>query len=131
MKSISAIGILVVLSMLLPIELALANDSDCWKKRGEAQLQACNRIIQSKRLFDKPISLNNLVVIYNNLGNALKRKGLYDQAIKDYDSALRINPNYSIAYHGRGIAYRNKGFNNRAIQDFNKALQLNPNYQFA
>ena len=55
-------------------------------------------------------------------------KGDYDQAIKDYDKAIELKPNYSDAYYNRGIAYDNKGNYDQAIKDYNKAIELNPNH---
>ena len=63
---------------------------------------------------------------YNNRGIAYDKEGLYDQAILDYNKALKINPRYAEAYNNRGVAYRRKGQYDRAISDYNKALEINP-----
>ena len=39
---------------------------------------------------------------YFNRGFAYDKLGLYDQAIKDYSSALEIDPNNVYAYYNRG-----------------------------
>ena len=49
-------------------------------------------------------------------------------AIRLYNEALKLKPDYAEAYYNRGIAYSVSFQNKRAIQDFNKAIQLNPNY---
>ena len=62
------------------------------------------------------------------------RKGLYDQAIADYDEVIRLNPNASFiasAFNNRGGAYDSKGDYDRAIADFNEALRFDHNYAFA
>jgi len=33
--------------VVMPVEVALAEDSDCWKIRGEARILACTLIIKS------------------------------------------------------------------------------------
>jgi tetratricopeptide (TPR) repeat protein len=63
---------------------------------------------------------------YNNRGAAYGDKGQYDQAIKDFDQAIEINPRYIKAYNNRGIVYRLRGQYDRAISDFNKAMEMNP-----
>ena len=63
---------------------------------------------------------------YNSRGMAYDKEGRYDQAILDYNKALKINPRYAEAYNNRGVAYRRKGQYDRAISDYNKALEINP-----
>ena len=50
----------------------------------------------------------------------------YNGAIKLYDEAIQLNPNFAEAYIGRNV-YRNLGQYERAIQDYDKAIELNPN----
>ena len=52
----------------------------------------------------------------------------YNQAIKDYDKAIELKPNYAYAYNNRGIAYNKKGNYDQAIKDYDEAISLNPNY---
>ncbi|HHT9125137.1 MAG TPA: tetratricopeptide repeat protein [Candidatus Brocadiia bacterium] len=61
-------------------------------------------------------------------GTALIFLSRFEEAIKQYDKALEINPNLADAYLNRGNAYYNKGENDRAILDFNKALEINSRY---
>lgn len=65
---------------------------------------------------------------YIERGNANAQEGLLDEAIADYDAALRINPDYAKAYDNRGIAYYIKGEYDRAIADFDAALRLDPDF---
>jgi Flp pilus assembly protein TadD len=54
--------------------------------------------------------------------------GHYDQALKDFNDALKLKPNDASLYDLRGMAYRCKGQDNQAIQDFNKAMALDPKF---
>ena len=63
---------------------------------------------------------------YKDRGVAHAGKGEYDRAIRAYDQALRLDPNYVEAYCGRGSAYWSTRKYDRAIQDFNQALQFDP-----
>jgi tetratricopeptide (TPR) repeat protein len=69
---------------------------------------------------------NDAAFTYTNNGNANKNKGNWDQAVEDYTSALRLNPNNAIAYCNRGIAYAFKGMYKEAIDDYTASLRINP-----
>ena len=46
---------------------------------------------------------------YNERGNAYHEEGEYDLAIKDYNKAIELDPNYHAAYNSRGNAYKGPG----------------------
>jgi len=54
------------------------------------------------------------------------KKGQPDRAIKYFDQAIRLNPNYAEAYTIRGIAKQAKGDSAGGDADIAKAKQLNP-----
>jgi tetratricopeptide (TPR) repeat protein len=54
--------------------------------------------------------------------------GHFDQAMQNFNAALKLNPNDPALYDYRGTVYRCKGQNDKAIQDFNKAMELNPKF---
>ena len=61
-------------------------------------------------------------------GIALLEAGQYDQALKEFNQALKLKPNDPALYDLRGVALRGKGQDDQALQDFNQALQLDPKY---
>ena len=52
--------------------------------------------------------------------------GQHINAIKDYTSALTIDPANAFAYYNRGISYDTNGHLQEAIQDFERASSLQP-----
>ncbi|MBR2518182.1 MAG: tetratricopeptide repeat protein [Selenomonadaceae bacterium] len=64
-------------------------------------------------------------------GNKLYYAKNYNGAMKLYDEAIQINPNYFGAYNNRGNVYDDLRQYERAIQDYDKAIELNPNYVLA
>ncbi|MDR2110166.1 MAG: tetratricopeptide repeat protein [Spirochaetaceae bacterium] len=52
----------------------------------------------------------------------------YDQAIKDFDMALSLNPSFMEVYYNRGVMYAKKRNFSQAIEDFNRVLSLDPGY---
>lgn len=65
---------------------------------------------------------------YTNQGTTYSKKGKYNEAIKEYDKAIELNPRYKIAYYNRSVAYTKTGQYDRAINDCNKVLQLDPKH---
>jgi protein O-mannosyl-transferase len=63
---------------------------------------------------------------YANLGAAQRAIGDNDQARKNFDQSLRLNPNQFNAWLGLGILAEKQGSLEEAIADFNHSLQLQP-----
>ena len=64
---------------------------------------------------------------YYNRGLAKSDLENNEEAIKDYDKAIELNPNYSDAYNNRGVSKSDLGNNEEAIKDYDKAIESNPN----
>ena len=62
-------------------------------------------------------------IFYNNLGNCLVKKGKIEEAIKNFQIALRMNPLSVKALNNLGNAYAEKGQYLTATNYFNKALE--------
>ncbi|GBU25076.1 hypothetical protein R83H12_01715 [Fibrobacteria bacterium R8-3-H12] len=75
----------------------------------------------------KPPAITDEALAYLNKGIDLYRKEKDDEAIEDFNAALRIKPDYRDALCGRGLAYYFKGNYDRAIEDFEAVLRINPN----
>ncbi|MDB5855657.1 MAG: hypothetical protein JWR22_3698 [Herminiimonas sp.] len=66
--------------------------------------------------------------IFHNRGVMLARVKLYDQAIQDYDRAIRINPGYAYFYNDRAAAWLESGRPRPALIDYNRAIEMNQTY---
>ncbi|MEQ1522866.1 MAG: tetratricopeptide repeat protein [Aestuariivirga sp.] len=49
----------------------------------------------------------------------------YDDAITDFDLAIRLRRNYADAYYNRGMAFDGKGLLKQALADLRKAVSYN------
>jgi tetratricopeptide (TPR) repeat protein len=68
---------------------------------------------------------------HNNLGNALKHQGKYEEAIAHFNKALEINPGYAKAHNNLGTVLAAQGKTDEAIKHFGIALYINPGYAAA
>jgi tetratricopeptide (TPR) repeat protein len=55
----------------------------------------------------------------------------YEEALKDFDQAIELNPKYDWAIANRGYTYRLMERYEEALKDFNCAIELNPKYDWA
>jgi len=62
-----------------------------------------------------------------NRGAIFHLKGQYDEAIIEYNEAIRLNPDNAKAYSSLAVAYQKKGQYKEAIIFYNKAIHLDPN----
>ncbi len=118
----------IVASLIFAVSSAKAeNLEDCAK--GAASLEAGNRdaaIDELTRCMELGgLSDRNLAAASNNRAFIYLIKGDYDQAIRDFDAAIRLNPLFTQAHYGRGNAYRRKKAYDQAIQDFDVVIRLN------
>jgi tetratricopeptide (TPR) repeat protein len=68
---------------------------------------------------------------YKNRGKAYKDLGKYNQAVRDYDKSVALNPDYADAYVNRGNVYKELKFYQRALEDYNTAIVLDHDFAVA
>jgi tetratricopeptide (TPR) repeat protein len=68
---------------------------------------------------------------YFERGRGYVAKGDFDQAVEQYNEALKIDPKYAVTYNNRGNAYYFKKDYSRAIADYDEAIRLDPKYAVA
>ena len=89
-------------------------------------IEGCTELIQTPQESSAVLAL-----AFNNRGVARKVKGEYDEALQDYDQAIRLDPNSASHYNNRGVIYRIKHDYDRAIADYGEAIWLKSDYPAA
>lgn len=74
------------------------------------------------------LALAQNVKTYMDQGIENCEKGHYDQAIKDFNQALKLKPNDAAIITFRGVAKYAKGQLDQALADFEQAIKLNANH---
>jgi tetratricopeptide (TPR) repeat protein len=64
----------------------------------------------------------------NRVGLAFLEKGMYQEAIAEFQDAIKANPGLSKVYNNLGKAYLAAGKAEEAISAFQKALNIDPQY---
>ncbi|OQX10680.1 MAG: hypothetical protein BWK80_45510 [Desulfobacteraceae bacterium IS3] len=62
------------------------------------------------------------------VGDAMRRKGKNDEAVRHYREALRLSPNYAHAHNNLGILLAGQGKTAEAVQHLSHALRADPKY---
>jgi len=55
----------------------------------------------------------------------------YDSALKLYQKAVAMDPDYAVPYNDMGIIYESKGDNDRAMDSYFRAVKIDPFYESA
>ncbi|MDR0663779.1 MAG: tetratricopeptide repeat protein [Spirochaetaceae bacterium] len=76
----------------------------------------------------KKIFIDPAAEKYNLIGADLNGKGRFDEAIEQFNAAIKVYPGYAAAYNHRGVAFAGKGDLKNAALDFDQALRINPYY---
>lgn len=102
-------------------EPAAANDRNtCDHSSGEPAIAACTRLIGSRGITQK-----NLALTYSNRGLEYFQAGQYDQAIADYNEAIRLQRS-ALILSNRALVYARKDLFELALADYAEAIKLDP-----
>ena len=66
--------------------------------------------------------------IYNLLGVLHAHMESFEDSIKNYSEAIKLNPIYVEAFNNKGVAYTSWKRFDKAIECFDRAIEINPSY---
>jgi protein O-mannosyl-transferase len=85
----------------------------------------------SEALFRRALQVTQRnYVAHNSLGYALDQKGQVDEAIRQYQEAIRFKADYADAYNNLGTALGKQGQVDEAIRQLQEAIRLRADYAF-
>jgi tetratricopeptide (TPR) repeat protein len=88
--------------------------------RFDEAIDLCDKALETK---PNPSVMSNA---YMTRGNGYAGKGNWDNALRDYDEAIRIQPYNYDALVNRGNAYAHKKERDKSTRDYDEAIRLNP-----
>ncbi len=68
----------------------------------------------------------NSLIVLNIYGAALMGQGKLEEALKTFDKAIEIKPDFAEGYTNRGNVLKDLGQLEEALKSYNKAIKLNP-----
>lgn len=102
-----------------------------------AHWKLANLHLRAKRFDDAIMGFMTLVMInnryeyLNNMGVALAEKGRLQNAIFQFEIAIRNGNTRVEAFYNKGLCYSKNNENENAIADFTQVIKLNPNFILA
>lgn len=83
-----------------------------------------NRSIELAHGFIEP--RNNLAATYNKIGLSLQDHGKSEEAVQQYEAALKVQPQFHQAYNNIGVILQEQKRFETAMVIYDKALEINP-----
>lgn len=141
------IVITITISILLTLTILSYQQTSLWKNSQtiwehtlgctEKNQIACINLAQafevqgqldrSIELTEQAISYGSAPLYYSNLGIFYLKKGMPDDALKQFEKALEIDPNFVEALCGKGSVFLNQHKIEEAFACYDQAMEASPN----
>ena len=139
---VASLGLFLILGFLYRDALQ-KNKSRLNLLRGAVLVYAIFLLFQTNKrceVWKDSVSVwNDVIDKYPEVYKAWNQRGMakadelgdYTAALKDYNQAIKLNPNFATTYLNRGFVRMQQGDTRGAIEDYDKAIELLPDYAMA
>lgn len=97
-------------------------------EEAEESFKKAAKVVQTSNFSVDPFIQGKLAGKHIDIGDAYVEIGWFDEALHEYNMALKLRPESGEILTKMGLAYREKGDLNQAIQFLRKAKSINPSY---
>ena len=118
---IATLALMIVCATAVARAQDAASQLDCFGKDNERRISGCTALIESGVASQAQLSS---IYAMRALGYSLK--GEYATAIRDYDVAIQMQPNFAVALNNRAWAYFRWGRASSGLTDVEESLRLEP-----
>jgi len=103
--------------------LSTSNDSraDCFSEDNERRITGCSDLLDTPGLMPDERAMAHAMRAL-----AYSLKSAFPEALRDYDAAIQLNPNFAIALNNRAWALFKSGRAGEGLADVERALALSP-----
>jgi tetratricopeptide (TPR) repeat protein len=115
LKNIARLKYFILIGLLIFYSVVTVDRNPVWKDNFSVW---ANTVEKSP---DNPI-------VHGGLGLAYQKRGLLDEAIREFKRAIELAPNMAKNHYNLGLAYEEKGLFKKAVDAYKKAVELNPAY---
>lgn len=112
---------ILVVIMAPPVVAQVVDGHECYGEDIERRIVACSELIDTPGISNESRSS---ALAMRALSHSLK--GAYDVAIRDYDQAIALVPDFAVALNNRAWAYFKSGRPTLGTTDVEKSLALDP-----
>ena len=121
MKRISGFIGIVLLGLVLAPAARADSAADCFSEDLDRRIEGCTALIEQ----GDPAGAD-LSYAYAMRALAYSLKGRYETAIRDYDAAIAMKPDFAVALNNRAWALFRWGKASEGLPDVERSLELSP-----
>lgn len=109
------------------INITLDKDFDIIQKKLFEDCPSLKEVLASNNIKSKKsVSNKKKALEFYNEGQDYQTREQYDQAIVQYNKAIKSDPNFAFAWDNMGLCYRKLNRYEEAIKCYNKSLEIEP-----